>query len=95
MQNHSSKSKKTFFEKFKNDEEFERLCEEADLWLDVAIKIAKAREEQQISQKQLAEMVGTNQSVISRIETGQENFSIKKLFKIAVALNKKVELKLT
>jgi len=95
MPNHSSKSEKTFFEKFKNDKDFEKLCKEADLWLDVAIKIAKAREEQQISQKQLAELVGTNQSVISRIETGQENFSMKKLFKIATALGKKVELELT
>lgn len=85
----------SFFEKFKHDKEFEKLCKEADQWLDIAIKIAKAREEKNISQKKLAKLIGTNQSVISRIETGQENFSMKKLFKIATALGKKVELKLT
>lgn len=84
---------KTFFDKFKKDQEFQKHYKEASELLDVAIKIAQAREEKKMSQKELAELINTDQSVISRIENGRENISLKKLFKIARALNRKIQIK--
>ena len=48
-----------------------------------------------ISQKQLAEMIGTSKSNISRIESGSQNITLDMLLKIANALNDEVSMKLS
>ena len=49
--------------------------------------IVKARKKQGLSQKELAEMLGTTQSVISRIENGlSKNITLDYLMKIICAL---------
>jgi transcriptional regulator with XRE-family HTH domain len=45
-----------------------------------------------ISQKELAEMVGTKQPTIARIETGENNTTIDMLAKIAYATNQKLNI---
>jgi len=55
----------------------------------------KAREEQQISQRQLSERTGIAQADISRIETGDANPTLKTLQKIAQGLGMKLELVFT
>ena len=45
-----------------------------------------------LSQQELANMVGTKQSAISRLETGDYNPSIEFLNKVANALGKKVRI---
>lgn len=52
----------------------------------------KAREEQNISQRQLSERTGIAQADISRIETGDANPTLKTLQKIAQGLGMKLEL---
>ena len=49
--------------------------------------IAKYRHLQNISQEKLAELVGLSREYITRVERGQKNISLKKLFAIADALN--------
>ncbi len=49
--------------------------------------IAKYRKEKQLSQEKLAEMVDLSREYITRVENGQKNISLKKLFAIADALN--------
>lgn len=56
-------------------------------------EIIKLRIEQGISQKELAERIGTKQSAISRLENGTYNPSIVFLNKIALALGKEIEIK--
>lgn len=46
-----------------------------------------------ITQKELAEKIGTKQSVISRLESGNANPSIGFLKKLAAALNTRLEIK--
>lgn len=49
--------------------------------------IAKYRKEKKISQEKLAELVDLSREYITRVERGQKNISLKKLFAIADALN--------
>lgn len=52
--------------------------------------ILDARAKKQLTQKQLAEKIGTKQSAIARIESGRANPSIGFLQKLAEALGKKL-----
>lgn len=49
--------------------------------------IAKFRHKKQISQEKLAEIVDLSREYITRVERGQKNISLKKLFAIADALD--------
>lgn len=57
--------------------------------------VIKARVKKGITQKELAQRMGTKQSVISRLESGDANPSIVFLQKIAKALNYHLEIKFT
>ena len=52
-----------------------------------------AREQQNLTQKELARRSGVQQSDISKIENGTRNPSIKLLRKIAHGLNMKLEIR--
>ena len=53
-------------------------------------QIIKARTEKKMTQKQLAEKIGTRQSNIARLESGNGNPSFRFLQKVAGALDKKL-----
>ncbi len=67
--------------------------DELELLYKIQKEIIRLRIEQGISQKELAERIGTKQSAISRLENGTYNPSIVFLNKIALALGKEVEIK--
>ncbi len=94
MKNHTKKPT-SYFAKYRNDPEFQKHYREASNLLDIAIVIAEMRQKQKMTQKELAKRIGSNQSVISRIEKGIENITLGKLRKIAEALGAKVELRFT
>jgi len=48
-----------------------------------------------VTQKELAQRIGTKQSVISRLESGRANPSVAFLMKLAQALNSHLEIKFT
>jgi len=58
-------------------------------------EIIQARLEQNLTQNDLAQLIGTRQSNISRLENGNANPSLDFLEKIASALGKKIEIHLT
>ena len=60
---------------------------EADIEVRLALEIAKARIKARMTQGELAKSVGTTQSVISRIEAGNQNLTIRTLAKIAATLH--------
>ncbi len=60
---------------------------EADIEVRLALQIAKARAKARLTQGQLAKAVGTTQSVISRIEAGNQNLTVRTLSKIAAVLH--------
>lgn len=54
-------------------------------------RLKEARKEQNLSQTQLAELVGVSRNTISSIETGQFNPTAKLALILCVALDKKFE----
>ena len=57
-------------------------------------EIILARRERNLTQKDLAELVGTKQSNISRLESGNYNPTIDFLNKIASAVGKQLEVRI-
>jgi len=57
-------------------------------------EIIMARREKNLTQKGLADLVGTKQSNISRLESGTYNPSMDFLQKIASAMGKRLEVKM-
>lgn len=80
--------------KLKGVEVFERKIEKRNIGLsrDVGQKIRNLREEEKLSQKELAQKMGISQQMISRIETGRENLCFSSLEKIITALGRSISL---
>ena len=57
-------------------------------------EIIMARREKNLTQKGLAELIGTKQSNISRLESGNYNPSLEFLQKVATAMGKKLEVRI-
>jgi transcriptional regulator with XRE-family HTH domain len=71
------------------------LVDQASAELEIAQKIYDAREGAGLSQAQLAKLIGTTQSVISRLEDANyRGHSLMMLNRVAAALGKRVELRL-
>ncbi|MDJ0536890.1 MAG: helix-turn-helix transcriptional regulator [Xenococcaceae cyanobacterium MO_207.B15] len=78
-----------------DDSELRELCEQATINAHVAQLIYDARTEAGLSQKELAKMINTTQSVISRLEDADyEGHSLSMLGRIANALNREVKIDL-
>ncbi len=78
-----------------DDSELRDLCEQATINAHVAQLIYDARIEAGLSQKELAKMINTTQSVISRLEDADyEGHSLSMLGRIANALNREVKIDL-
>jgi DNA-binding XRE family transcriptional regulator len=57
-------------------------------------EIIMARRERKLTQKDLADLIGTKQSNISRLESGNYNPSLDLLNKIALAVGKELEVRM-
>ena len=57
-------------------------------------EIIIARQEKNLTQKGLAELIGTRQSNISRLESGNYNPTIEFLAKVAKAVGKKLDIRI-
>jgi ribosome-binding protein aMBF1 (putative translation factor) len=76
-----------------NDTELEELVRQSSLNAEVAQLIYQARTQAGLTQQQLAERIGTKQSVIARLEDADyEGHSLSMLQKIACVLNQRLEI---
>lgn len=86
------------FEEMKNDllkdNEFKNEYEKLKPRYEAIEQIIRARKEQNITQAELAKMVGTQKSNISRLESGNYNPTLDFLTKISEALGKKLSVQL-
>ena len=73
-------------EQLKNPE-FKKYYDEYGKQLEIAYQILQLRKKKKMSQKELAKKIGTKQSNIARMETGQQNFTTETLQRIASAFN--------
>ncbi|MBI5874428.1 MAG: helix-turn-helix transcriptional regulator [Deltaproteobacteria bacterium] len=80
---------RTFQERLEEDlknPEFRRHYKEEETALALAYKIHTLREENSLTQKELAKLMGTSQQAVSRLESGEyEGLSLKTLEKVAKA----------
>ena len=83
-----------YLKKQLEDEEFKKEWEEFQPELLLMKQIIGERIKQNLTQKELAEKMGTKQANISKLENGNANPSLEFLKKLANALGKKLEIKL-
>ena len=74
------------------NKEFKKHYDEYGKQLEIAYQILQLRKKKNISQAQLAKKIGTKQSNIARMESGEQNFSVDILGKIAEALGCNVKI---
>lgn len=77
---------------FKKNKEVEAEYNKLQSIYEIKSQIIRLRIEQGLSQKDLAKKVGTRQSAISRLESGEYNPSIEFLDKIAHAFGKEIHI---
>lgn len=77
------------------DENFKKVWQESEELHQVAKQLISLRLERKLTQKELAEKIGTSQSAIARIENGEQNLSIQTLAKIAHALEAELNIRLS
>ncbi len=82
--------------KLETDTEFSKHYVREQIINDVAEMIVTARKKASVTQSGLAKKIGTTQSVISRIESGNTTFipSLDTLARIASALKMKLQLRM-
>ncbi|MBN3038741.1 MAG: XRE family transcriptional regulator [Candidatus Omnitrophica bacterium] len=75
------------------DPEFRKAFDDEEVYASLAIQIAKIREREHLSQKELAERLHTTQQTISRLENvHNESYALSTLLKLAHALNKQLKV---
>ena len=81
-------------EKLLQEEEFKYEYEKLKPRYEVISQLIEIRSEKNITQEELAKMVGTQKSNISRLESGNYNPSLDFLIKVAKCLGKEVKITL-
>ena len=85
------------FDKYLNKQlanpEFKKEWDEGELEYQLMMMVLRARNEQNLTQSELAKRTGLRQSNISRIEKGQSLPSISTLSKIATGFGKQLQIK--
>ncbi|MBQ8633356.1 MAG: helix-turn-helix transcriptional regulator [Lachnospiraceae bacterium] len=76
------------------DDEFRSEYEKLQPRYEIISQIIEARKEQNMTQAELAKLVGTQKSNISRLEGGNYNPSLDFLIKVAASLGKELKIQL-
>ena len=84
---------KKYLDKQLENEEFKKEWEEFQPELQLMKQVIGERIKQNISQKELADRMGTKQAKISKLENGNANPSLDFLKRLANSLGKKLEIK--
>lgn len=84
---------KTYEKKLLKDKIFAKVADELESEFILADSLIKARKKRKLTQKDLADRVGTKQPVISRLETANSKPSISLLKRIAHALDTRLTVK--
>lgn len=76
----------------KVDKEFAEGMKKEEISYPISLEIIRLRDEAGLTQTQLANLIGTTQSVISRLENGDTIPTVQTLYKIANALGQVVNI---
>ena len=80
------------YDKYSSDPKVKKNLEKEGERLETAIALMKLREEEGLTQRELAMKVGKPQSTIARIENGSMNVTFDTLMDIVTALGKKMTI---
>lgn len=83
---------KTFFED--ESKEMKKELDSEALLVDIACQFIKYRAEKKLTQKDMAKKLGMTQAMISKLESGNYNPTVKMLFEIAQKLSWNFKLEL-
>ena len=83
----------TLEKKWKNDPEFKEAYDALSLEFSIARKLISERLKAKLTQKDVAEKMGTTQSVIARLESGSSLPALRTIERYAHALGKDIELR--
>ena len=76
------------------DKKFKEVFDEEEIYASIAIQIAKIRQKNHLTQKELAELLDTTQQTVSRLEDKSDRrYTLRTLIKLARALNKCLEVR--
>jgi DNA-binding XRE family transcriptional regulator len=70
-------------EEHRSDPEFRHEWDRGGFAREVAVRIVRYRSERSLTQSRLAEVIGTTQSVVARLETGEHSPSLQTLAKVS------------
>jgi ribosome-binding protein aMBF1 (putative translation factor) len=74
------------------DSEYQAAYERSRPEFEIASAIIAARSSANLTQKELAELMSTKQSLIARLEAGEQNTTVKTLNRIAQATNTRLHI---
>jgi ribosome-binding protein aMBF1 (putative translation factor) len=78
-----------------DDPELQEMVKEASINAQISLIIYDVRKQAGLTQQQLADLIGTTQSVIARLEDADyDGHSLSMLARIAAALDRKLEIKM-
>jgi predicted XRE-type DNA-binding protein len=78
-----------------DDPELQEMVKEASINAQISLIIYDVRKQAGLTQKQLADLIGTTQSVIARLEDADyEGHSLSMLVRIAAALDRKLKIEM-
>ncbi len=80
-------------EAFEKDAELKQMYDDLEPIYQIIEELITIRDKNDLTQADLAKLVGVKQSNISRLESGNYNPSLKFLQKIAKGLGKKIEIR--
>ena len=84
---------KDYLEEELKDPEFREAFDEEEVYASLAIQIAKIRQNNKLTQKELAKRLHTTQQTISRLENiRNKSYSLQTLIKLARILDKRVNV---
>jgi ribosome-binding protein aMBF1 (putative translation factor) len=96
MNNNTSDALKIIRRSINKDPELLAMVKDSSVNAQVSMIIYDARKQAGLTQRQLADLVGTTQSVIARLEDADyDGHSLSMLARIASALNQKLEIKMS
>lgn len=88
-------SYETLKKKWLQDPDFKKEYDALKPEFEIARVLIEARFKSHLSQKQVAEKMKTTQSVIARLESGQQNVSINTLRRYAKAVGRNIKIEIT
>ena len=74
------------------DSELSEIIEENEILYSISKIFIEYRKEKKITKKKFAELIGTNQTMVSKIESGKYNPTFKEIYKISRKLTNSTEL---